>query len=822
MSIAAPIPRATMTRDELVRLGQSRAGTRPWDFLPLAVQALRQIPGDIGLRLITVSSLVRLGLKTAALDHLSLIPEQVLQSPEVSPLMGVLRAMPSDVLDTRERIATCRANLAALGDPVPRANVDRWAESAADTLFCRASDGNIISRPAGGSAADWRNLSDQRQALTRVVQEHFAPGSPDQSRPVYIEGIDPPWLLLFLAEARPREATGHLPPITILQADTQQFLDGLSQADLRSVFLAGNITALVGPDASHQLAARLRERANYQLSGPSLTTIATRTRCSPPLPEVLHAASKHQEQLAGELLRQASDAYPPRPIEYWKFRFTKALSGGEPLRILIPTTRYSTFIQHASRDLARALNSRGQQARILIEPDDSTKFVTYAYLAEILDFRPDLIITINYPRASISESIPANIPFVCWLQDAMPHLFSPTLGAAQGPLDFLAGHLFDELFTRHGYPREHAMPAAIVADETKFHPGPRLAAGTDRFTCDIAYVSHQSETPEAQHARLCAEFKKLGIASALDRLRPLLETDAFKPLSVLKITDTRELAAQALREELGREADPGLIDVVQRSYCQPVIDRLIRHQTLQWAADIADHRGWKLRLYGKGWENHARFSRYASGPLDHGDDLRSSYRAAGVHLHMMAHALVHQRLIECILSGGFPLCRLHAPERWAIVETLTRLGVAQGARPLDSSDPNIPARRRLTAWTEAPALMHLASALQRLGIFEDAVTPVGGCRQGPLIDEQEWLRRGTLAPHEPDLWSAFGLLGQCEQFMFHTPESLEARIEFARVRPDLRHSLSAAARTRFQSKFTYDGFATRLLEFVRDSLGNRP
>ncbi len=816
MSTAAPSVSRTVSRDDIVRLGQSG---RPWDFLPIAAMALRQVPDDLGLRLITASNFVRLGLKSAAAEHLSLLPEQILASPEVQGLVRVVRDLPADIVNPDERIAMCRGNLEALGSRGPGTGqeFERWASGVGSSVYCRACDGNVIARTVAGG--EWRVLSDQRAALSRMVREHFSPTSPELTRPVYIEGIDPPWLLIHLTEARTREPTGYLAPITIVQAEFDQFFDGLSMADLRAILSAGNITALVGPHASRDLAAHLESRSIYQTSGPGLTTLATRTRVSPPLAEAIASANRRQEALLTELTRRAVEAYPPRDAASWRARFDEALSGGAPLRVLIPTTRYSTFIQHASRDLARALENRGHTARVLIEPDDSTKFVTYAYLAACLEWRPDLIITINYPRAALDGAVPAHVPYVCWVQDAMPHLFSPALGAAQGPLDFLVGHLFDELFDRHNYPREHALSAAIVADETKFHIGPVAAPQRARFECEIAYVSHQSEPPDIQHNRLNAEFAKLGIGNTLERLRPIIEREAFKALTDLRTTDTREYAIDALRRELGREPDARTVDVVTRSYCQPHMDRLIRHQTLDWAAEVADRRGWRLKLFGKGWESHPRLSRFAAGPLDHGDDLRCSYACAAVHLHMMAHALVHQRLIECVLSGGFPLCRLHAPERWAIVECLSRLGVRQGAQPIEGLDhPDILKPCRVPSWADAPALMQLASAMQRLGLFEASFRTIGGACPGPMINEQEWLRPQALREHEMDLWSAFGLLGQSEQFMFHSRETLEQRVESAINRPDLREASSAAARRRFLDRFTYPGLACRLLDFVRDHL----
>src|SRR5262249_16387321 len=98
--------------------------------------------------------------------------------------------------------------------------------------------------------------------------------------------------------------------------------------------------------------------------------------------------------------------------------------------------------------------------------------------------------------------------------------------------------------------------------------------------------------------------------------------------------------------------------LVLRTYAFPMADRMLRHQTAAWAASLARERGWRLRLYGRGWDTAAAFEEFARPGIAHGEALRACYRAAAAHLHVSAHTLTHQRVMECALSGGLPLCRL--------------------------------------------------------------------------------------------------------------------------------------------------------------------
>ena len=67
---SAPAPRA-LPRESLLALG--RAG-KPWEFLPLAVEALAEAP-DPALTLLAASNFARLGLRTAAIELIQSPPE---------------------------------------------------------------------------------------------------------------------------------------------------------------------------------------------------------------------------------------------------------------------------------------------------------------------------------------------------------------------------------------------------------------------------------------------------------------------------------------------------------------------------------------------------------------------------------------------------------------------------------------------------------------------------------------------------------------------------------------------------------------------------
>lgn len=811
-----------MSRDELIRLGQR---PRPWEFLPLALQATASHPDDTGLRLLIAAAWARLSLPTAAAGALLQLPDEATSLPEVRGLLDATRLMPADTIPAGRRIATCRANLLALADRGPGAGpaFDAWTRRASRTECCRAADGNIIHREAardGRPPGPWGGVADHA-ATAAEWDARIAADPRAADRPLILEGVDPPWLLEKLLRRRADRTDSHRPRLTIVQPDLDEFFDGLSLIDLSGLLGGVHIRAFTGPDAAQRLREDLRARLDYDISGPVVSLMSVRTRLSPGPADIVNQVGREQMTLTEQLHARVSRHYAGLSPESWARRYEEALSGsGEPLRVLVPTARNSTFVKHASADLVEAFRRLGMRAQLLIEPDEATRMAAPCYLRRFADFRPDLVVLINYPRSMMADAIPHGVPFICWIQDAMPHLFRPERGAAHGPLDFLAGHLFEELFARHGYPRENALECPLIASEAKFHAAPVPEPDRARYACEIAYVSHQSETPPDQHQRLRAGFAaNPRIVAALDRLAPRIEAAVLRPPSPLATLLARDLAVAALREDTGAEPEPDLVDQIIRTYIQPYADRLIRHETLAWAADAAERRGWRLRLYGRGWDRHPRLAAHAAGELPHGEVLRMSYQAAAVHLHMTSHSLVHQRLMECILSGGFPLCRLHAAELWEITWWLTHQGVAEGAQPVPGPLPaDYPGTFRTLGWADAPSLLKLAAALQRLGVLDQVYRPIEGATLGPRVNWSDYDPAPPPETWRPDRFCALWALNEQDDMFFHDAASLERRVERVLQRPDLRAVASAAARRRVAARSTYTGLARRMAEFVRDRL----
>lgn len=791
-----------MTRAELIRLGQSG---RPWSFLPLCVQAVTAHPEDDTLRFLLAANFARVGLVGPARDQLDRLDPRSSAEPGVVQLRQAISQLPEDRIPPELRIETCRRNVERLALRTKGVDLedafDRWVTAADRESWHRALDGNIARCRADGSG--WIGLGDQIGAARQFVTQHIA-SAREQHRPLTIEGVDPPWLVREIHGATRPDPTGYAPRLAIIQADLLELLDGLAHADLRELIDDPRVTFFVGDSASDDLAASMQERIEYQIVGPFVPLLAVRRKADPPVPDILRHVEADQLKVLDELAQKVGALYAGRDRAWWRRRYAGALDGsGPPLRVLVPTTRYSTYIQHSARGLVDAFRHAGCEAELMIEPDASSKFSALAYLRLFERFEPDLVVLINYTRHDMGPVFPKEIPFICWMQDAMSHHYSVETGRAQGELDFLVGHVSGDLFERFEYPRARALRMPVVVNTRAFHPGPVSRADGRRFECEIAWVSHHSETPEAMHRRLRGEIDP-SLASVLDRLEPIITTIAADAMGVSPWVRIRQAVRDVLAETFAGEVDESLVVQIFNLYARPLGDRIHRHETLAWAAELAERRGWRLKIFGRGWDEHPTLGRFAAGEVAHGEPLRCCYQKAAVHLHMTLNNIVHQRVMECALSGGVPICRMNA-EALSIVRTAWQLAASRceqvGTETVNGRE------LLLYSFTEDPEAMMLARQLQVAG---DTIGHYCKTKADRLENARA---RGDWYEHRPD-W----LLADLGETTFHTRDGLEAIVERAIDRPRWRRSMSDWIASRVRARLTDDVLAGRMIGLVRGSL----
>ncbi|MFN0011207.1 MAG: hypothetical protein ACKVS8_06125 [Phycisphaerales bacterium] len=784
-------------RAAIVRLHEAR---KPWALVPMALRSLEDSPDDVEIRGLLVTHFLQLGLTTPAKEHAQRLPQAT-----GAALVHAAAKLPHDQVSPAAREQTLRQNMAMLGSAAVQIEpfIPGWLATTAPEQWLRCSDGTIVARPAEGSLERAFTIFDDAAGFARSLPLR----APEAV--AYLDGLAHAAVLSRLVAISPRQADGFWPRIVVVEPAIDGFLRCMAASDLRAVINAPRFEWFVGDGALERLGAWLRGRIHLALAGPVVPGQPPAAARPSAVESLVRRACSEQEREAGRVSAVVRSAERVRDRAWWAERYAKAAAGrGEPLRVLVSTTRFSTFVQHSARDIGAAFEAHGCRVEVLIEPDDASKLTNVAAGQAIERLNPDLIVCINYHRRNLGAMAPPDIPYVCWVQDAMGHLFSKEEGAALGPTDFVVGHLHAEFFDRFAYPRARALALPVLASAEKFHDGPVAPELAAPFECEVAVITNQSETPERLRERvLRANAARPEVCAIVQRLYPVVEQIVANSGHALCMDRLRSGAEEELRAATGG-ADAATLAVLINHVALPLADRMLRHRVLQWAAAICDARAWRLHIYGQGWDRHPTLARFAKGVVEHGEHLRAAYQGARATLHASVNWNLHQRVFECALSGGLPIT-LRKRDDLVLLEWCAARSISLHTPPpgwlCDLGD-----RRHWGCAADHPHAMMLVAQCQRLGLPHDGRIP---------WDPAHWLAHGThgwggaLAPE------AVWLMGDMAETTFADPAELERVLDMAVHSDARRANLAAGIRSRVRAHLTYESAAPVILNLIASSLG---
>jgi len=759
----------------------------------------------------------RLGLASIADRIVNPRPEESGSSLPEPGGSGLGEALDPDVL-----IATAGERLDLLGRGFDvgavREEFDAWAAGLSDRPVRFDVSHGLRRQSEDGRWLPVSTLYMSAESLPLPITPADACGqASNNTAGIVVEGFDPPWLVERVYEATNDSPDGYRPELFVVQHDPGEFLDGLSLAYSDGLFTDVRVNWYIGHGATRSLARALTDRMGVILPAHLLVTPGLVSKCEPRVADTIRAAHAEQAREQDVRLTRVRSPAGRRSLADWRDRYDEATGDGgracEKLRVLLPTTRRSTYLRHSAHDLADGFRRLGHHAEIFETDLDHHLPSSLGLLRHLDRFSPDLIVVANDTRARLARLLPEHVPYVCHLMDPLEHLFDDAMGASQGPTDFVVGHLYTPLFRRHGYRAENARFAFVPASASKFHDGPVDEVLSRELACDVAYISHQSESPDQMHERLCAAFGDQPRLLALmnEARRRIGET--FDPdVGAEPISAARSIDPHALSLELV-DGDSARGERLARMYVAPMAERFARHRVLEWAAEIACRRGWSLRLYGRGWENHPTLCVFAAGLLPHDEALRAAYRSARACLHVSRLTNSHQRVFECALSCGLMLRRGPSPDfqamHAAFYQTLGRESTPERLSP--------------------------KSAIRRYN--RKRIPCLYGRHLDPLVLRPEWVpprhRRPEYVytsgeyigvqfkswPSMPMMAYADAGLGNPCETMFTDAASLESLLERA-IHDDAWRSLQAADHRRYAlSHATYDVLAGGMISLVTERLG---
>lgn len=606
---------------------------------------------DLDLLLAMIKSMTRGGIPGLAVRLLTsggvLLEEQTelaqlatqlaaLQSGEVSPaqIESNYRRNRSRLLETRPHLRKFETDFDAAGDGL---RVFRAANGY--TVAIRdVEDGRFVfALPIIGSAADVMNSFNDCGHNTTAIA---------------MSGV--PSLDLWLQLLDVRSAAGFRPPIEIVEPDLAVLGVWLRLIERSEALEDERVGVFAGGQARTQYLEALRDNPQRLLP----THFLVNVRTGPTLErlddsmftEIVDLRLKRRQTL----VRKQEIRYGGRDANYLAKRFQPAGSEDPPLRVAGFTTRHSTVIQYAMRDLAEAFRRRGCLFDVVSESSDYTCDVDDAGTLAENDY--DMIVVINHMRFEFADQIHPSIPYVCWIQDYMPGLWTGDAGASLSERDLVVCRSSSFMAEHFGYPRKCLLGSSNLTSTTTYKDEPAAPEDLEVFRCDVSYVGHGWQTAHQLAAEIAPDAPE--VRKFLERFIELAaDRNAHK--GWLNYFDRMELCLEAQRDSDMGDLHPQqratlLLPAVERVY-----DRLFRHEALQWCAAWATSRDKTFRIYGNGWENHPTLSEYAVGPVQNGYELRCLSQASAVNLQVNGFDSLHQRLLDGLASGGCVISRFN-------------------------------------------------------------------------------------------------------------------------------------------------------------------
>jgi hypothetical protein len=798
MSAAAtPVP--AVTRDQLQALS---TGADSYAFLRVALPALEH-DADADLALRAIRHYVMLGLFEPALELADRLPAEAAAALEHVGTPGRLRAAPPSRRSWAAYQSRFCANLAAAVEirPELRTLETAWqrGRDALELYECRDGNFQIATRDCRGrivwlpALMDHRGLS-QSATIPRDPAEPFV-------QPYVLEGIGLGWLLERLWQETRHVYLNYSPPLYVLEPNPLAAAAALHLHEWRELLRDPRAFLLIGDDCAEQFESLLRRREDLALPAYQIRMVRRGPELRRSLDEIVEHIAGERNRQTEALQSERSRRGRARDGQYWAERLGRP-EAGRPLRVLFAVSRHTTYLQYAVRDLAQAFKRRGCRTLTLTEGDDFSIVPATTYLRAARDFKPDLYLLIDHHRRESPQCFAPDVPFVCWIQDVLPHLHCSEAGRSLGALDFFIAPSVAELVHRYGYPDRNGLTWPACTDAHVYSAGRLSPAELARYVCDVSYVSNQSRTPEAlrDERRRLFEGDPAGVRLADWLFDALLRLFSERP--DVAVAYAPYLIHDA-REAIGIPVLPPLLeDALLKRYLIPLAELLFRQSTLEIVAACCERRGLTLHLYGAGWEGHPRFARHARGVAQNGGELQAIYQASRVNLQIVGSGAVHQRLLDGLAAGGFFLIR-RTP----------------------SDEAHRPMQQFLDAWrrcTAAPGREYTAAEQPELARAVEAEWAQRG-RHRPC--DRFTLSQSALdsfAEHEADGFRQFAdaVFPEYGRVAFDTGPEFDALLDRYLDNEGERSMVAGAMRRAVLERFTYDALVSRLLEFLVDRLAS--
>lgn len=475
--------------------------------------------------------------------------------------------------------------------------------------------------------------------------------------------------------------------------------------------------------------------------------------------------------------------------------FSQAIRGkaGRAPKVLLLTTRFSTVLQHSTRDTAEAFRQLGWDTHLIIEPADHHALSRVGIRQVLAEFKPDLVFQIDHHRFEHADLFPANLPFVNWIQDLLPHLMTPETGKKLSLRDFVLTPSRQRWIEEYAYPPRQCMEFRKL---TRIPPRPiSWTSHNNRVT----YVSNWSQLPSTIHQEL--------LAGTSGQARDVIDLACQEMIAVYEAGqslstpgDVRRILLHTM-QQLQVTAEEKVVRLTTTRLFDRMNNVLFRQQGLRWARQACQMLGLELKIHGTGWEKHPDFADCAAGTVDYGSDLEELTRRSAINLVLEPFVCIsHQRFLDAIVAGGFCLIRDN-PANHNIHSIIELIRIAD--QPVED------ATRLLECLPPAyhEQYQQTIQACDRADSSPGAVDHVAIVR---ALQKCRWLpEEGLMIPS----W---------DRTVFSSPEQLHQKLARFTRDEELRVRIARAQRQYVEQHFSYQAGIQQVLRFIQDRLDHEP
>ena len=765
----------------------SQAGS-PYDYLPAVLADIEAGAGPERV-IQAIRGYAELGLWAPAGELLECLDPQERDAPGLAKVREAVDAGKTGRLSWKICRGRFQRNLQPLVERDERLAVVGSAWDAVRDQFelYRCADGNYQVRQATGDGRHrWvPALGDHRQWADRQQLQH------DEKAlfpaPYLFEGLGLGQYFRRAYESTLNTFLGYSCALFVVERDPAALALCLHLDDWQDILADPRVMVFVGDDCLERWADTVSSDENLALPHCCVQLPRWSPALQPPPMDTVVRVDQERQARDAEDLARIQAQYAGRDVRYWACRFAEALDGsGPPLRILSAVSIHTTFLQYSMRDAHRAFERLGCQTRLLTEASNHHHISPAAYHRAVAEFDPDVCFILDHLRGGHEAWIPANLPMFSWDQDMLPHAVNAQTVQTMGPLDVMAGLSKRAVVEQMGLAEDKCIHAHLGTNLEVFNPEPLPEAELAPYDCDVSYVSNASQTPKQFHDEQRAGQTDQRMRSLLDDLyEQICEWSGHSP-HINMAQSTRMLEAASGRCGL-RLPDP-VRAWLQNWYTWRLLDRIFRHQALDWVADWARRGKHRFYLYGNGWDKHDTLGQFARGFAENGHQLRCIYQASVINLQLIPSGFVHQRAIDGLAAGGFFLTRRSQGDYEG--RMLARVY-----------------RRCVELGVDAPAKLRACADPE----LQEAVAACAEYSADPLsFDGDDLLKALRLQLENFSTSEAFP---RFDEIVFDDAESFARLADRFIGDPAARREIAQGMHQVVREQFTYDALMRRFLEF---------